>query len=372
MAKVELINIHKRYGAKTIIHKLNVVVRDKEFLVLVGPSGCGKSTTIRLIAGLEKVTDGDILLDGSRINDIPAKNRDIAMVFQNYALYPHMNVYDNIAFALRLRGVPKDEIDRKVRKTASILNIQELLEKKPSQMSGGQKQRVALGRAIVREPKVFLMDEPLSNLDAKLRVQMRAELKKLHRELNATIIYVTHDQVEAMTMAGRMAVLKDGWLQQLDTPLNIYNHPSNMFVAGFVGSPSMNFIRVRLKKENGRWYAAGGWFTLPLLQKLREEYAGKDVMLGIRPEHIEHISCAGDFRSNLKGAGEEAKYQAISMNVTMIEPTGNTVLAHLERNGVSVVAAVSSKARIRAGEKTDFVLNTDQTRLFDIETQDSI
>ncbi len=262
MAEVKLVNINKRYGDKVVIHDLNITVNDKEFLVLVGPSGCGKSTTIRAIAGLEKITDGDMIIDGKRVNDIPSKNRDIAMVFQNYALYPHMNVYENLAFALKLRQLPKDEIDRTVKETANILNIKELLYKKPGQMSGGEKQRVALGRAIVRNPKVFLMDEPLSNLDAKLRVQTRAEIKKIHKKLGVTIIYVTHDQVEAMTMGDRMAVLKDGYLQQIDTPLNIYNYPSNIFVAGFVGSPAMNFIKVKLNEIDGKFYAESQWFKL--------------------------------------------------------------------------------------------------------------
>lgn len=365
MAKVKLINLNKRYGDKTIIHDLNLSIRDKEFLVLVGPSGCGKSTTIRLIAGLEKVTGGDIMVDDKIINDIPSKNRDMAMVFQNYALYPHMNVYKNIAFSLQLRGMPKNEIDERVKKTAALLNITELLYKKPGQMSGGQKQRVALGRAIVRNPKVFLMDEPLSNLDAKLRVQTRAEIKKLHKKLGVTIIYVTHDQIEAMTMGDRMAVLKDGWLQQLDTPLNIYNHPANIFVAGFIGSPAMNFIKAVLNKIDGKIYAKSDWFNLIVKRTgIDEKYINKEIMLGIRPEHIAHISCAA-INDNI----DECTF---SLRVNMLEPTGNKILAYLERGQNNLIASISSKAEINIDDETKFAIDSAQIHLFDLKTQKSI
>ncbi len=368
MAEVKLVNINKRYGDKVVIHNLNITVNDKEFLVLVGPSGCGKSTTIRAIAGLEKITQGDMVIDGKRVNDIPSKNRDIAMVFQNYALYPHMNVYENMAFALKLRQLGKNEIDRIVNETASILKIKGLLNKKPGQMSGGEKQRVALGRAIVRNPKVFLMDEPLSNLDAKLRVQTRAEIKKIHKKLGATIIYVTHDQVEAMTMGDRMAVLKDGRLQQIDTPLNIYNYPSNIFVAGFVGSPAMNFIKVKLNKVDGRFYVESEWFKLGApAEKINEKYIGKELILGIRPEHMEHISCT---RRNSEKDNIES--QTIKMFVTMLEPTGDNVLAHVEYKDITMTVSVSSDAKINIDEETDFVVNTNKIHLFDAETQVSI
>src|SRR5579884_1229741 len=254
MAEVTFAHITKRYSeqTKSVIADLNLQVRDHEFLVLVGPSGCGKSTALRMIAGLEAITEGDLYIGDRRVNDVAPKDRDIAMVFQNYALYPHMTVYDNMAFGLRLRKYPRAEIDRRVKEAAEMLGIQDLLNRKPKQLSGGQRQRVALGRAIVREPQVFLMDEPLSNLDAKLRVQTRAEIKKLHARLQTTTIYVTHDQVEAMTMGDRIVVMKDGVVQQVDTPLNLYEKPANLFVAGFIGSPAMNFVEVKLAKQDGK------------------------------------------------------------------------------------------------------------------------
>lgn len=377
-----MVNINKRYGDKVVIHDLNITVNDKEFLVLVGPSGCGKSTTIRAIAGLEKITDGDMIIDGKRVNDIPSKNRDIAMVFQNYALYPHMNVYENLAFALKLRQLPKDEIDRTVKETANILNIKELLYKKPGQMSGGEKQRVALGRAIVRNPKVFLMDEPLSNLDAKLRVQTRAEIKKIHKKLGVTIIYVTHDQVEAMTMGDRMAVLKDGYLQQIDTPLNIYNYPSNIFVAGFVGSPAMNFIKVKLNEIDGKFYAESQWFKLLVPEgKINKKYIEKEVIMGIRPEHMEHISCANSLLASYSESGQKeqmptddgiSNLQTIKMFVNMLEPTGDNILVHAGHEDIAMTISVSSNAKINTEEETDFAININKIHLFDAETQVSI
>src|ERR1041385_662095 len=262
MAGVTLDHITKKYGEVTAVNDLNIQIRDQEFLVLVGPSGCGKSTALRMIAGLEEITGGDLYIGDRRVNDVAPKDRDIAMVFQSYALYPHMSVYDNMAFGLKLRKRPKAEIDRRVKEAAELLGLQNLLQRKPKQLSGGQRQRVALGRAIVREPQVFLMDEPLSNLDAKLRVQTRAELIKLHRRLGITTIYVTHDQVQAMTMGDRIAVMNDGVLQQCDTPLNLYHHPANTFVAGFIGSPSMNFIDSKVVKDSTGYVMDAGSFKV--------------------------------------------------------------------------------------------------------------
>lgn len=368
MAEVKFKNIYKKYGAaggaKTIIHDLNLAIRDKEFLVLVGPSGCGKSTCIRMIAGLEKITSGDIYIGKERINDVPAKDRDIAMVFQNYALYPHMRIYDNMAFALKLQGVPKPEIDKRVRNSAVILEIEDLLHRKPREMSGGQKQRVALGRAIVRQPRVFLMDEPLSNLDAKLRVQTRAELKKLHKRLQATIIYVTHDQVEAMTMGDRIAVLNKGYLQQVDTPLNLYNSPANLFVAGFIGSPAMNFARARLIKEGENLFVSSDSFKLivPARGQANDRiisHIGKDVTLGIRPEHISECLAPGE------GAKEGKVFSAF---VNILEPTGNEILAHIECGKAVFVARLASESGIKAGEKVDFSVNVERMHIFDAES----
>lgn len=289
MAGLSLQHLVKRYDKHTVVHDFNLDINDREFLVLVGPSGCGKTTTLRMIAGLEEISAGKLLIDGKLVNDIAAKDRDIAMVFQSYALYPHLNVYNNMAFGLQLRKFPKAEIDRRVQDAARILSIEHLLERKPRALSGGQRQRVALGRAIVREPKVFLMDEPLSNLDAKLRVQMRAEISKLHKRLQATIVYVTHDQTEAMTMGDRIVVMKDGHIQQVDKPMNLYHQPHNMFVASFIGSPAMNFVKVTIEMR-----AESAWLITPTAQleaapehwALLAPYAGKQVVLGIRPEYI--------------------------------------------------------------------------------------
>jgi multiple sugar transport system ATP-binding protein len=289
MAHIELKNIDKAYDEQQkVIDSLNLYIKNGEFLVLVGPSGCGKSTTLRLIAGLESASEGEIFIGETLVNNIPPKNRDISMVFQNYALYPHMTVYDNIAFGLKLRKYPKSEIEKRVHEAADILEIHPLLQRKPRQLSGGQRQRVALGRAIVRKPKVFLFDEPLSNLDAKLRVQMRAEIKKLHRKLKITMVYVTHDQVEAMTMGDRIAIMKDGLIHQLDTPMEIYNKPADLFVAGFIGSPSMNFIPAVVTPKQ-TLYSENLQLEFPVPDKDRprfESLADKNVIIGIRPEHF--------------------------------------------------------------------------------------
>ncbi|TFG70877.1 MAG: sn-glycerol-3-phosphate ABC transporter ATP-binding protein UgpC, partial [Anaerolineales bacterium] len=289
MASVTYKNVTKRFGDVAAVSDLSIEIADKEFLVFVGPSGCGKSTSLRLLAGLEEINEGEIYIGDRLVNDVPPKDRDIAMVFQSYALYPHMTVYDNMAFGLKLRKVPKQEIDRRVKEAAGMLGIEHLLDRKPKQLSGGQRQRVAVGRAIVREPNVFLMDEPLSNLDAKLRVQARAQISKLHQRLGTTFIYVTHDQVEAMTMGTRIAVLNDGVLQQIDTPQHLYDLPSNIFVAGFIGSPAMNFFEATFIDENGAMIADCNDFrvTVPESQHaLYKPYLGKEVVMGLRREHI--------------------------------------------------------------------------------------
>ena len=292
MASVTLEHVTKRFGEVTAVRDVNIEVKDKEFLVLVGPSGCGKSTTLRMIAGLEEISEGAVYIGDRLVNDVAPKDRDIAMVFQSYALYPHMSVYDNLAFGLKLRRTPKKEIDRRVQDAAELLGLADLLQRKPKQLSGGQRQRVALGRAIVREPKVFLMDEPLSNLDAKLRVQMRAELIRLHQRLQTTVIYVTHDQVEAMTMGSRIAVLRDGVLQQIDSPQVLYDHPKNMFVAGFIGSPSMNFIDAKLEGDMSDMWVNCGSFRVQVPTALRDKLAplvakaNRECFFGIRPEDL--------------------------------------------------------------------------------------
>ena len=288
MAKVVLNKVNKIYeNGFHAVKDVDIIAEDKEFVILVGPSGCGKSTTLRMIAGLEEISSGEILIGDKVVNNIPPKDRDIAMVFQNYALYPHMTVYENMSFALKLRKHPKDYIHKAVMETAKLLGLTDMLKRKPKQLSGGQRQRVALGRAIVRHPKVFLFDEPLSNLDAKLRVQMRAEISKLHKKLNTTMIYVTHDQVEAMTMADKIVILKDGVVQQIDSPLNAYNQPKNLFVAGFIGSPSINIFKGKIRENAGKIYFDEGSFIVEVFHKdALKSYIGKDVIMGLRPEDI--------------------------------------------------------------------------------------
>src|SRR6202167_3735183 len=296
MARVLIRNLNKKYDEVHAVKGVNLEIRDREFVVLVGPSGCGKTTTLRMVAGLESITSGDVLIGDTVVNDLPPMDRDIAMVFQNYALYPHMSVYDNMAFGLKMRKFARPEIDRRVREAADILGIEDYLKRKPRQLSGGQRQRVALGRAIVRHPQVFLFDEPLSNLDAKLRVQMRVELKKLHERLGTTAIYVTHDQVEAMTLGDRVVVMKDGLVQQVGDPMELYNQPANRFVAGFIGSPAMNFAPVRIAAENGSLCAEGEGLRIKVPAPMKERvgpYAGKESTLGVRPEDL-HIAAADD------------------------------------------------------------------------------
>lgn len=368
MSKVTLKNICKSYSnGFNAVKNVNINISDKEFVVLVGPSGCGKSTTLRMIAGLEEISSGELHIGDRLVNDVDPKDRDIAMVFQNYALYPHLSVYDNMAFALKLRKIPKDEIDKKVKEAAKILDLEKVLDRKPKALSGGQRQRVALGRAIVRNPQVFLMDEPLSNLDAKLRTSMRTEISKLHKSLGTTFIYVTHDQVEAMTMADRIVVMKDGIVQQIATPQEIYNHPANMFVAGFIGAPQMNFINVTLKENNGEIYAVNDNLNIhlskghcqPLIDK---NYIGKEVILGIRPEdiHIEDL-----FIDNSLDTVFEAE-------VEISELMGAEIYAYLKLGDSSVTARFDGRYRVNYREKIKLAMDRNHLHIFDKETEMTI
>ncbi len=365
MAEVVYEHVTKRFGDVVAVNDLTIHIADKEFLVLLGPSGCGKTTALRLLAGLEEVTAGNIYIGGQLVNDVPPKDRDIAMVFQSYALYPHMSVYDNMAFGLKLRKVPKDEIDRRVREAARILRIEELLDRKPKQLSGGQRQRVAVGRAIVREPKVFLMDEPLSNLDAKLRVAARAELTKLHQRLETTFIYVTHDQVEAMTMGSRVAVLKDGVLQQVDTPQNLYNYPANLFVAGFIGSPAMNFFDATVVPEDGDLYVDGGTFRVKVpkgkVQALLP-YKGKKIIFGIRPDDVHDPQ----FTPPHITAGK------IKAQVDVTELMGNEVFVYLLTGNTTFVGRFDPRTGVRVGDTIEAVINMDNMHAFDPQTEKAI
>ena len=346
-----------------MVKDVSMDINDGEFLVLVGPSGCGKSTTLRMLAGLEEVTSGNILIDDTVVNDLTPKDRDIAMVFQNYALYPHMNVFENMAFGLKLRKMSPDEIDKLVTETAQLLGIQNLLKRKPKELSGGQRQRVAMGRAIVRKPKVFLMDEPLSNLDAKLRVQMRAELQKLHHRLGITTIYVTHDQTEAMTLGHRIALLNNGKIQQLDTPLNIYNNPANKFVAGFIGSPSMNFVEGTLEEEGDRLFIHTKGLRLPLDEKRFRPMAGREVVMGIRPENVNDKNF-----SKVEPTAENT----FTGEVDVIEPLGAEVILYLSVGEDPLVARVDPNTSARVGQKTEFVIDRSRICLFDQDTEESL
>ena len=364
MAKVLLEHIIKQFGQVTAVNDVTLDVPDKQFTVLVGPSGCGKTTCLRLIAGLEEATSGNIYIGDRVVNDVAPKDRDIAMVFQNYALYPHMTVYDNMAFGLRLRKYPRPEIDRRVKEAAELLGIQTLLERKPKQLSGGQRQRVALGRAIVREPQVFLMDEPLSNLDAKLRVQTRAEIKKLHARLQTTTVYVTHDQVEAMTMGDRIVVMKDGLVQQVDSPMNLYDRPANLFVAGFIGSPAMNFLETKLTRQDGKLVVDGGVFRADVPPELASglaEWAGKPVIFGIRPEDISDRALA----SGSNGA-------VLRAQVDVHEPLGSDVILYLTAGQHSLVARVDAHTQARMGQGTEVVFNMKKMHVFNPETHAAI
>ncbi|OLV18000.1 MULTISPECIES: ABC transporter ATP-binding protein [Deinococcus] len=362
MAEVILEHIEKMYGSKQhAVKDFNLHIQDREFMVFVGPSGCGKSTTLRMIAGLEDISDGILKIGDRVVNDVPPKDRDIAMVFQNYALYPHMNVYENMAFGLKLRKTPKDEIERRVRDAAKILQIEHLLGRKPKELSGGQRQRVAMGRAIVREPAVFLMDEPLSNLDAKLRVEMRSQINQLHRRLGATIVYVTHDQVEAMTLGNRIVVMRDGLIMQVDTPMNLYDFPQNKFVAGFIGSPSMNLITGTVK--NGQFMVGNDPVAAmgKLAQSLKA-YEGKEVLMGIRPEHI-----------GLIGLTETpVGTNVIHGKVVVVEPLGAQTDLIVEVAGQDMTVKVEGQALVQPGDDIELVI--DQTRLhaFDTATEQAI
>lgn len=367
MASVTLKNVVKRFGDVIAVNNVSLEIQDQEFVVLVGPSGCGKTTTLRMIAGLEEVDEGEIYIDDVLVNDVPPKDRDIAMVFQNYALYPHMNVYDNMAFGLRLRKFPKDEIDRRVKEAAEILGIQELLYRKPKQLSGGQRQRVAVGRAIVRHPKVFLFDEPLSNLDAKLRVQMRAELAKLHDRLKTTMIYVTHDQVEAMTLGDRIVVMRDGVVQQVGTPLELYNKPINKFVAGFIGTPSMNFLDVVLKKENDTLILDGGSFKIKVPAEYKaplEPYVNKEVTFGIRPQDVYDLAVSKDM---LRDDGN-----VIDAVVDVIEPLGSEQIIYLTSGPHTIVAVLDMQTHTEVGASMKIVVDTSKMHVFDINTERAI
>lgn len=365
MASVTYDHVTKQFGDVIAVNDLNIQVEDGEFLVFVGPSGCGKTTSLRLLAGLEELSSGNILIGDHVVNDVPPKDRNIAMVFQSYALYPHMSVYDNMAFGLKLRKTPKAEIDRRVKEAAGILGIENLLDRKPKQLSGGQRQRVALGRAIVREPAVFLLDEPLSNLDAKLRVQTRAELSKLHQRLGTTFIYVTHDQVEAMTMGSRIAVMRDGILQQLDSPQNLYDKPANVFVAGFIGSPSMNFFDATIVEEDGKLLVDGGTFRLAIPKGKVEPlkaYVGKEIVFGIRPEDIfaRPYVPAGIFEALMKA------------DVDVTELMGNEIFLYLLTGKRSFIARVDPRTAARAGDQVDLVINMDNSHFFDPQTERAI
>jgi len=384
MATVELDNINKVYdNGFHAIHDLDLEIHDQEFLVLVGPSGCGKSTALRMIAGLESITGGEMKIGERVVNDVEPKDRDIAMVFQNYALYPHMSVYDNIGFALKLAKVPKEEIDQRVRKAAEILELTANLDRKPGQLSGGQRQRVAMGRAIVRQPAAFLMDEPLSNLDAKLRVQMRAEIAALQRELGVTTVYVTHDQIEAMTMGDRVAVLKDGYLQQVDTPQNLYDNPANVFVAAFIGSPSMNLFEATVTVEGDAGSIRLGSLTVPLSpaslqhRPALRDYDGKKIVLGIRPEDYEDVEF------------DKEGHPTIEAKVTLLEALGSEIMVHFgidaptvdsgdpdaadeAGGGANAVGRFNPRSRVKPGEVATIAIATENLHYFDFETREAI
>ncbi len=366
MATIRFKNVAKAFdnGKVTVIPDLSFEIKDKEFIVLVGPSGCGKSTTLRMIAGLEDISSGELFIDEKKVNDIPPKDRDIAMVFQSYALYPHMTVYKNMAFALKLKKTPKKEIDEKVMWAAKILEIEPYLDRKPKALSGGQRQRVALGRAMVRNPKVFLLDEPLSNLDAKLRTEMRSQITILHKKLETTFVYVTHDQTEAMTMADRIVVMDKGIIQQFDTPQKLYNEPANMFVAGFIGSPQMNFFDVKIVKESGKLRAefSSYYFDIPKSKSaLLEKHTGKTVVAGIRPEHI------------LSSADTDAKKCcALTVTAEIAEMTGSETNIYFELSGKRHIACIKTEQKINAGDTVKLFIDPSTVHFFDKETSVTI
>ncbi len=356
MATVTFDHVYKRYGDVTAVSDLNLEIGDGEFMVLVGPSGCGKTTSLRMIAGLEEISEGELRIGDKVVNDVAPKDRDIAMVFQSYALYPHMSVRDNLAFGLKLRKVPKADIEKRISEAAGILQLERLLDRKPKELSGGQRQRVALGRAIVREPAVFLMDEPLSNLDAKLRVQTRAEIARLHQRLGTTMVYVTHDQVEAMTMGQRIAVMSEGLLQQVGTPQDLYDNPKNRFVAGFIGSPAMNFVEIPANQSANELRSGG--FTFPLPPDYKEALAsanGAKVIVGFRPEHLE-LGEVGGTVATIQGTADVVEY------------LGNEELLHVSVEGTEIVAIVDSEHRVRPGDVVTLKLPVEKLHMFDGET----
>jgi multiple sugar transport system ATP-binding protein len=363
MAEVILKKLNKYFDNKNhVVKDVDLHINDEEFMVLVGPSGCGKSTTLRMIAGLEDISSGEILIDNRVVNEVPPKDRDIAMVFQNYALYPHMTVFDNMAFGLKLRKYSKDEIKKRVHEASEILDLTEYLERRPKALSGGQRQRVAVGRAIVRKPKVFLFDEPLSNLDAKLRVQMRIEISKLHQKLSTTMIYVTHDQVEAMTMGDRITVLKDGVIQQVDEPLILYNNPQNKFVAGFIGSPAMNFFDGQLAQNgNLSFQSPLGAITLPKsISGQLDSSTPRQVTLGVRPEHLSLHPLADQ---------EDAWIEA---NIDVIEPMGNEIIIYLNTKNLPFIMRTDANYKTAVNEKVKLYINMDKIHLFDSQTTKSM
>jgi len=361
MATVTFENVSKRYGDVVAVDDFNLDIRDAEFMVLVGPSGCGKTTSLRMIAGLEEITDGTVRIGEKIVNDIPPKDRDIAMVFQSYALYPHMSIRDNLAFGLKLRHVPKVQIDARVKEAAAILDLTRYLDRKPRELSGGQRQRVALGRAIVREPAVFLMDEPLSNLDAKLRVETRANILRLHQRLNTTFVYVTHDQIEAMTMGTRIAVMNEGRLQQVGTPQELYDRPINRFVAGFIGSPSMNFATVEVTGTSDKPEIVGPSITLPMPPQFRESVGavGRQLIVGFRPEHLILGPISGGSAT-------------VNAKAEVVEYLGNEELIHASGAGRDIVAVVDSSYRVRPGDMLELRVPLDRIQLFDPETNFSL
>ncbi|HEY4386692.1 MAG TPA: sn-glycerol-3-phosphate ABC transporter ATP-binding protein UgpC [Ktedonobacteraceae bacterium] len=368
MARVQFEHIYKRFNKTEVVHDISIDIKDKEFMVLVGPSGCGKSTCLRMVAGLEEPSEGEIYIGDRLVNGVDPKDRDIAMVFQNYALYPHMTVFDNMAFGLKLRHFPKTEIRKRVEEAAGLLGLEQLLKRKPKELSGGQRQRVALGRAIVREAQVFLMDEPLSNLDAKLRVETRANIIKLHQRIQTTVIYVTHDQVEAMTMGDRIAVLNGGLIQQLGTPQELYDHPANLFVAGFIGTPSMNFFpeaRVVAEEGSTKVVLEGvGQVEVPALYVERARAAaGKSLTFGVRPSHLEDAS--------LVGANGNAQ-SSIDATVDVVENLGNELQVYLSAAGKSLVASLDPRSRVSTGNKVRLYVDSDNIHLFDTESGEAI
>jgi multiple sugar transport system ATP-binding protein len=363
MATVLIRQLNKKFDEVHAVRDVNLEIYDKEFVVFVGPSGCGKTTTLRMVAGLESITSGDVLIGDKVVNELPPMDRDIAMVFQNYALYPHMSVYQNMAFGLRMRKFPKHEIEQRVQEAAAILGIEDYLNRKPRQLSGGQRQRVALGRAIVRHPQVFLFDEPLSNLDAKLRVQMRVEIKKLHNRLGTTAIYVTHDQVEAMTLGDRVVVMRDGRVQQVGEPIELYNHPSNRFVAGFIGSPAMNFATVRVTNDGGSLWAGNEGMRIKVPAELAGRlgaYAGREMVLGVRPEDL-RIASSADLAD-----------MSVDAMVEVVEQLGSEILLDVTVGSNQMVAAVEPTVRAKIGDKLRLALNAERLHFFDPQTEAAI